>query len=249
MVQLALITGGAVRIGRAIALHLARNGYSVAIQYNRSEAEAANTVADIAELGGTAAYFRASLADRAEIGALVPAVVKAMGPVTCLVNNASHFRGDRLPGLTAASWDAHMAVNLEAPVFLSQAFAAQLPAGQSGNIVNIIDQRVLRPNPQYFSYTLSKSALWAATKTMAQELAPGIRVNAIGPGPTLASIYQTAEDFEQERRAMPLGHGTIPEEIAGAVLFILRTPSMTGQMIALDGGQHLLWQTPDIRST
>ncbi len=140
-----------------------------------------------------------------------------------------------------------MAVNLEAPVFLAQAFAAQLPDERTGNIVNIADQRVLRPNPHFFSYTLSKSALWAATKTMAQALAPRIRVNAIGPGPALGSVYQTGADFEHECRSMPLGHGTTPEEIADAVLFILRAASMTGQLIVLDGGQHLLWQTPDIQ--
>ncbi len=142
-----------------------------------------------------------------------------------------------------------MAINLAAPVFLAQAFARQLPSDETGNIVNIIDQRVLRPNPQFFSYTLSKSALWAATKTMAQGLAPRIRVNAIGPGPALASVYQSAEDFEHEGRSTLLGHGTTPEEIANAVSFILGSPAMTGQMIALDGGQHLLWQTPDIRVT
>jgi NAD(P)-dependent dehydrogenase (short-subunit alcohol dehydrogenase family) len=249
MIQLALITGGAVRIGRAIALHLAKNGYSIAIQYNHSEDEAAETVAAIQQTGAAAASFRTSLADPAQVGALIPAIVNAMGPLTCLVNNASHFADDRLPLLTAEGWRRHMAVNLDAPVFLSQAFASQLPAEAAGNIVNIIDQRVLRPNPQFFSYTLSKSALWAATKTMAQALAPQIRVNAVGPGPALRSIYQSEDDFEQERRAMPLGHGTAPEEIASTVLFILRTPAMTGQMIALDGGQHLLWQTPDIRVT
>ncbi|MGO9171249.1 MAG: SDR family oxidoreductase [Rhodomicrobium sp.] len=248
--QLALITGGAVRIGRAIALYLAKSGFSIAIQYNRSEAEAVDTVEAVSQLGGKAAYFRASLAEHAEVEALIPEAAKAMGgPVTCLVNNASHFADDRLPALTPASLRAHMAVNLEAPIFLAQAFAAQLPGELSGNIVNIIDQRVLRPNPQFFSYTLSKSALWAATQTLAQALAPRIRVNAIGPGPALGSVYQSEADFAHECRSMPLGHGTTPEEIADAVLFILRASSMTGQMIALDGGQHLLWQTPDIRVT
>jgi NAD(P)-dependent dehydrogenase (short-subunit alcohol dehydrogenase family) len=249
MTQLALITGGAVRIGRTIALHLAKNGYSIAIQYNNSEAEAAETVSAIRQAGAAAARFRASLADPAQVAALIPAIIKAMGPLTCLVNNASHFAADRFPLLTTESWRKHMAINLDAPIFLAQAFASQLPGEAAGNIVNIIDQRVLRPNPQFFSYTLSKSALWAATKTMAQALAPRIRVNAIGPGPALRNVYQSEEDFARECRAMPLGHGTAPEEIASTVLFILRTPAMTGQMIALDGGQHLLWQTPDVRVT
>jgi NAD(P)-dependent dehydrogenase (short-subunit alcohol dehydrogenase family) len=245
--QLALITGGAVRIGRVIALRLAGAGYSIAIQYNRSRDGAAALAAEIAATGGKAACFGASLQNHEEAASLVPRIREAMGPVTCLVNNASHFADDRLPALSPESWREHMAVNLEAPVFLSQAFAAQLPEGEIGNIINIIDQRVLRPNPHFFSYTLSKSALWAATRTMAQALAPRIRVNAIGPGPALRSVYQSESGFDQECRAMPLGHGTTPDEIADAVLFVLRAPSMTGQMIALDGGQHLLWQTPDIR--
>jgi NAD(P)-dependent dehydrogenase (short-subunit alcohol dehydrogenase family) len=245
--QLALITGGAVRIGRTIALRLSKQGYAVAIQYNRSKREAGDLVAEIARAGGKAACFGASLEKLNEVEALIPQVCETMGPLTCLVNNASHFADDRLPALSPGSWREHMAVNLEAPVFLAQAFAARLPDGESGNIINIIDQRVLRPNPHFFSYTLSKSALWAATRTMAQALAPRIRVNAIGPGPALGSVYQSQADFEAECRAMPLGHGTSPEEIADAVLFVLRAPSMTGQIVALDGGQHLLWQTPDIR--
>jgi NAD(P)-dependent dehydrogenase (short-subunit alcohol dehydrogenase family) len=249
MIQLALITGGAVRIGRVIALHLAKNGYSIAIQYNHSYGEAANTVAEIVNSGGVAAFFQASLDGPHEAAALIPAVKDAMGPVTCLINNASHFSDDRLSSLTAESWRAHIAVNLEAPIFLSQAFTAQLPADAIGNIVNIADQRVLRPNPLYFSYTLSKSALYAATTTMAQALAPRIRVNAVAPGPALRNFYQSEEDFAAECRAMPLGHGASPQEIAEAVLFILRAPSMTGQTIALDGGQHLLWQTPDLSFT
>lgn len=248
MIQLALITGGAVRIGRAIALCLARNGISVAIQYNQSHAEAVDLVAEITQMGVKAACFRTSLGEQDQAGGLIPEINKTLGPLTCLVNNASHFADDRLPALPWESWRTHMAVNLEAPVFLAQAFAEQLPEGESGNIVNIIDQRVLRPNPHFFSYTLSKSALWAATRTMAQALAPRIRVNAIGPGPALRSVYQSEAEFEEECRAVPLGHGTTPDEIANAVLFILRSPSMTGQMIALDGGQHLLWQTPDVRT-
>ncbi len=247
MAQLALITGGAVRIGKAIALHLAKRGFSVAVQFRTSKADAEATVAAIRSTGVRAECFPASLAAPAEVEGLVPAVNAAMGPISCLINNASYFADDRIETLGEESWDAHMAINLKAPVFLAQAFAHQLPSDATGNIVNIIDQRVLRPNPQFFSYTLSKSALWAATKTMAQGLAPRVRVNAIGPGPALPSVYQSAEDFEHEGRSTLLGHGTTPEEIANAVSFILGSPAMTGQMIALDGGQHLLWQTPDIR--
>ena len=168
MAQLALITGAAVRIGKAIALHLARSGFSVAIQYRSSKEEAEATVAAIQELGVESACFQVGLAEHAEVEALFPAVNRAMGPVTCLINNASYFADDRIESMTEEGWDKHMAINLKAPVFLAQAFAAQLSGGETGNIINIIDQRVLRPNPHFFSYTLSKSALWAATKTMAQ---------------------------------------------------------------------------------
>ncbi len=249
MAQLALITGGAVRIGKAIALRLAESDFSVAIQFRNSRLEAEATVAAIKAMGVKAGCFQTDLSKLAEVQALFPTVNATLGSVTCLINNASSFVDDRVQSLTEESWRTHMAINLQAPVFLAQAFAAQLAADQTGNIVNIIDQRVLRPNPLFFSYTLSKSALWAATKTMAQALAPRIRVNAIGPGPTLSSVHQTKEDFERESQAMPLGRGTTPEEIASAVSFILGAPAMTGQMIALDGGQHLLWQTPDIRVT
>ena len=248
MIQCALITGGAVRIGKAIALGLSKCGHAIAIQYNRSRDEAVDLAGSINQMGGNAACFQASLSKHEEIEPLIRQIHEAMGPLTCLINNASHFADDRLQALSPESWREHMAVNLEAPVFLAQSFAAQLPDGENVNIINIIDQRVLRPNPHFFSYTLSKSALWAATRTMAQALAPRIRVNAIGPGPALGSVYQSQADFEQECRAMPLGHGTTPEEIADAVLFVLRAHSMTGQIIALDGGQHLLWQTPDIRA-
>ncbi|MGA7327675.1 MAG: SDR family oxidoreductase [Rhodomicrobium sp.] len=244
MIQLALISGGAVRIGRSIALKLAKTGFSVAIQYSNSEAEAQNVVSSIKSADGDAACFRADLENHAEVKGLIPQVNKQMGPVTCLVNNASYFADDRLPDLTRTSWRKHMDVNLEAPIFLAQTFAAQLPEAAPGNIVNIVDQRVLHPNPHFFSYTLSKGALWFATKTMAQALAPRIRVNAIAPGPALRNAYQSDEDFEREYRGMPLGHGTSPDEIAEAVVYILSAHSMTGQMLALDGGQHLVWQTP-----
>jgi NAD(P)-dependent dehydrogenase (short-subunit alcohol dehydrogenase family) len=249
MPQIALVTGGAVRIGKAIALKLAACGFSVAIQYSKSKEAAEGLAAAISQAGGMAAAFKASLDDMAQVKALIPAISGCMGPLTCLINNASHFEDDRLQTLTDEIWRTHMAVNLQAPVFLGQAFAAQLPVGVEGNIINILDQRVLRVNPLFFSYTISKSALFTATKTMAQALGPRIRVNAIGPGPTLASIYQSEQEFERERNSTLLGRGTKPEEIAEAVMFILNARAMTGQMIALDGGQHLLWQTPDIGVT
>ncbi|MBT3071821.1 SDR family oxidoreductase [Rhodomicrobium sp. Az07] len=248
MADVALITGGAVRIGRAIALHLAARGFIIAIQYHTSGPEADATVAAITAAGGKASAFQADLESSADVAQLIPRSA-ALGPLACLVNNASAFADDCLASLTPESWRRHMAVNLEAPVFLAQGFAAQLPAGASGTIVNILDQRVLRPNPQFFSYTISKAALHAATKTMAQALAPRIRVNAVAPGPTLKSIHQTNDEFAREEAAMPLGHGANPDEIARAVGFLLDQPSITGQTIAVDGGQHLMWQTPDIRVT
>jgi NAD(P)-dependent dehydrogenase (short-subunit alcohol dehydrogenase family) len=247
--QLAIVTGGARRIGKAVALALAEAGFSIALQYRRSADAAAETVEALRQLGVTALAFEAALDEPGSAWSFMQQVGAALGPVACLVNNASHFADDRLPTLTEESWRSHLSVNLEAPVFLAQAFARQLPQDRQGNIVNILDQRVLRPNPLFFSYTVAKSALWAATRTMAQALAPRVRVNAIAPGPTLKSVYQSEAEFEREWREMPLGHGTTPEEIGQAVLFLLRSPAITGQTIALDGGQHLMWQTPDIRAT
>jgi NAD(P)-dependent dehydrogenase (short-subunit alcohol dehydrogenase family) len=162
-----------------------------------------------------------------------------LGAPSCLVNNASEFLFDELPTLSAELWDAHFAVNLRAPVFLAKALAENLPEGADGNVVNLIDQRVLRPSPEFFSYTLAKTGLWSATRMLAQALAPRVRVNAIAPGPVLQSVHQTPEEFEAERRMTLLRHGTSPQEIAAAVAFILDAPAITGQMIALDGGQHL----------
>ncbi len=235
-------------IGKAIAISLGKLGYSVAIHYNRSKEEAVDLVSAITKMGGRAECFGASLEKHEEVEGLIAQISRAMGPLTCLVNAASHCVDDRLPAFPAESWRRHMAVNLEAPVFLAQAFAAQLSNDQNGNVINVIDQLALRPNPYFFSYTLSKSALWAATRTMAQALAPHIRVNAIGHAPALGSVYLSEPEFERECRAMPLGHGTTPEEIADAVLFVLRASSMTGQMIALDAGQHPRWQARDLRA-
>jgi NAD(P)-dependent dehydrogenase (short-subunit alcohol dehydrogenase family) len=197
--------------------------------------------------GGVAAVLEANLADAAEVEGLIPACAAALGAPTCLINNASMFVYDDITSLDPKVWDAQLAVNVKAPVFLSRAFAAALPAGATGNIVNMVDQRVWKPTPRFFSYAASKMALWNVTRTLAQALAPRIRVNAIGPGPVLKSAHQTDEEFRRQCEATILGRGTTPEEIARAVRFILDAPAMTGQMIALDGGQHLAWDTPDVR--
>ena len=170
----------------------------------------------------------------------------ALGPLTLLVNNASVFEPDDIGSLDEVGWERHFGVNLRAPVFLARDFAAQLPDGVDGAIINVIDQRVWKPTPHFLSYTLSKSALFTATQTMAQALAPRIRVNAVGPGPTLASSRQRRDDFARQGASVPLGHGPSPEEIAETVLFLATARSVTGQMIAVDGGQHLAWQTPDV---
>ena len=242
----ALITGAAVRIGQALALDLATHGWKVGLHCRHSTLQASELAETIAALGGEAAVLPADLTDAAAPAHLLRTCVSALGSPTLLINNAAMFVGDEVATLNAAQWDAQLAVNLRAPVFLAQAFAAQLPAGALGNIVNIVDQRVWKPTPRYFSYTASKMALWGVTRTLAQALAPRIRVNAIGPGPVLRNTHQTEEEFRAQCAATILGRGTAPEEIAAAVRFILDAPAMTGQMIALDGGQHLAWQTPDI---
>ncbi|MFQ5985358.1 MAG: SDR family oxidoreductase [Alphaproteobacteria bacterium] len=237
----ALVTGAAVRIGRAIALDLARHGWAVAVHYNRSSAEARAVVAEITGGGGRAVALAADLADEAEAQELVPRAGAALGPVTCLVNNAAAFERDCFATATRDSWDLHIAVNLRAPLVLAQAFARQLPEDAAGNIVNLIDQRVWNLTPHFLSYSVSKAGLWALTRTLALALAPRIRVNAIGPGPTLPSRRQTRAQFAAQAASVPLGHGATPDQICDAVRFVLAAPAMTGQMMALDGGQHLGW--------
>jgi NAD(P)-dependent dehydrogenase (short-subunit alcohol dehydrogenase family) len=240
----ALVTGGARRIGRAICLELAAAGFDVALHHRASDAEAAGTAREVEALGRRAVCLSGDLADIAATRTLVGRAAAVLGPLAVLVNNASVFVDDRLDSLTDESWAAHLDVNLRAPVLLAQAFAAQAPAGAS--IINILDQRVLKPDPRFFSYGLSKSALWVATRTMAQALAPRIRVNGVGPGPTLPSVHQTDADFAAEAAATPLGQPGSPEAVARAVLWLVDAGQVTGQMIAVDGGQHLAWQTPDI---
>lgn len=239
--QIALITGAARRIGRAIALDLAANGWTVGIHYRRSRAEAEHLVAEIAATGGRALALPGDLADPNDLGALVPRCAEALGPPTCLVNNASEFQIDTVATTSFESWDNHLDINLKAPVFLAKSLFLHLPPQAQGNVINIIDQRVWKLTPDFFSYTISKAGLWTATRTLAQALAPRVRVNAIGPGPVLQSIHQTEAEFAAESASTLLGRGPTPAEIAATVRFILGAHAMTGQMIALDGGQHLTW--------
>ena len=242
--KIALITGAARRIGAAIAANLAENGWAVAVHYNTSEEDARALVESITADGGKAAAVQADLTDEAATTALIGQAADQLGPITCLVNNASIFDRDTPETATRESWDAHMQVNLRAPFVLTQAFNAQLQEGIEGSVVNIIDQRVWNLTPHFTSYTVSKSALWSLTRTLAQALAPRIRVNAIGPGPVLPSPRQTDEQFVQQWSSLPLRRSVMPEEICDAVRFVITAPSMTGQMIALDGGQHLGWAQP-----
>ncbi|MFA7429004.1 MAG: SDR family oxidoreductase [Rhodospirillaceae bacterium] len=239
----ALVTGAGRRIGRAVAEALSADGWAVAIHYRDSHDAAEDVANAIRVRGGTAVTLRADLGDEADVARLVPAAVEALGPLGALVNNASVFEYDSVETATRASWDLHMEANLRAPFVLTQAFAAQVPATGKGCVVNIIDQRVWNLTPHFTSYTLSKAGLWALTQTLALALAPRIRVNAVGPGPTLPSARQTLDQFAAQCADMPLKHGSNPAEIADAVRFLLAAPAVTGQMIALDGGQHLGWRT------
>jgi NAD(P)-dependent dehydrogenase (short-subunit alcohol dehydrogenase family) len=237
----ALVTGGARRLGRAMALALAAAGFDVAIHYATSLADAEATAAAIRALGRRAVILRADLAREAEVARLVPEASAALGPLGVLVNNASTFERDEWDDATRESWDAHLEPNLRAPFVLAQAMARALPEPAEGVVVNLLDQRVWSLTPHFVSYTVSKAALWTLTQTLALALAPRIRVNGIGPGPALPSPRQTAAQFARQCASVPLRRGTSAEEVAAALLAILALPSMTGQMIALDGGQHLQW--------
>lgn len=239
----ALVTGGARRIGRAVCLKLASAGFDVAIHHHASGDEAEALAATIAGLGRRAVALKADLRDETAVRALVPQAASALGPVTALVNNASVFEDDRVGGLSRESWDRHIETNLRAPIVLAEAFAEQ---GGEGAIVNLLDQKVLKPDPRFFSYSLSRSGLWWATRTLAQALAPRIRVNGVGPGPTLPSIHQTQAEFDAEAAGTLLQRSGDPEAVADAVLWLIDATLVTGQMIAVDGGQHLAWRTPDI---
>ena len=242
----ALVTGAARRIGAAIARDLAAHGWGVAIHYNTSSVEAEAVAAEIRAAGGRAVAVKADLADLASLPGLVDAAVSALGPIGVLINNASEFEPDEIGALDVARLERHLRLDLASPVLLADAWLARLPEGVEGHVINVVDQRVLAPTPRFFSYTLAKSALWTATRTMAQALAPRVRVNAIGPGPSFANPRQTAEDFARQAAAVPLRRGPTPEEFGRTVRFFVETPSITGQMVCLDGGQHLAWETPDV---
>lgn len=242
----ALVTGASRRIGRALALRLAAEGYRVALHTSaRSRADAEDVAAEIRGYGVGATVVEADLADEGAVARILPEAARVLGPLCLLVNSASLFEEDSAQTMTAAIFDAHMAVNLRAPCLLAQAFAAQVPRG-GGSVVNIIDQRVWRLNPLYFSYTLSKAALWAATQTLAQSLAPNIRVNAVGPGPVLANARQDAAAFAREVAGLPLQRSAALAELADAMVYLANAGAVTGQMIAVDSGQHLAWETPDV---
>lgn len=244
--RVALVTGGGQRLGRALVVELAGLGFDVAIHCHGSVAAAEATAAEVRGLGRRAIVLRADLGEEAQVETLIPDTVRLLGPVGVLVNNASRFERDEWHDSSRTSWDRHIEPNLRAPFVLMQAFARARPAEAEGVVINMIDQRVWSLTPHFVSYTLSKAGLWAMTQTMALALAPEIRVNAIGPGPALPSARQTQAQFDQQAASVPLRHGTSPDEIGRALRAILMLPAMTGQMIALDGGQHLQW-SPSLR--
>ena len=239
--RVALITGGAVRLGRAIGLALAEAGFDIAIHCNASTAPAEATASEIQALGRRTVILQADLSDETQTATLIARAQAALGPIGVLVNNASTFERDDWHDTSRESWDFHLEPNLRAPFVLMQHFAKALPATADGAILNMLDQRVWSLTPHFMSYTVSKVGLWALTQTMALALAPRIRVNGIGPGPALPNSRQTQAQFDRQAESMPLGRGTTPEEVGQAALAILSLPAMTAQMIALDGGQHMQW--------
>ncbi|WP_347266900.1 SDR family oxidoreductase [Paracoccus sp. (in: a-proteobacteria)] len=251
----ALVTGAARRLGRAIALDLARRGHDLAIHYHASAEAAEATALAARALGVRAVTLGADLLDLDQTEALVPRAQAALGPLTVLVNNASIFEHDDIASATRESWDRHMGSNLRAPFVLTQAFARQAPRAPlcdgeplaQALVVNMLDQRVLKPTPEFMTYALAKAGLWWLTRTMAQALAPDIRINAVGPGPTLRGGRQTDRHFAQQRAATILQRGAGPEDICAAIGYLLAAPSVTGQLICVDGGQHLGWRTPDVQ--
>ena len=242
----ALVTGAGVRVGAAIVRDLARHGWSVAIHCRESRTEADALAADIRAGGGKAVVVVGDLTDDQAIRRVVREASDALGAIDLLVNSAAMFEADQIGDLDPELFSRQLRVNLLAPCLLADAFVNLLPEGCFGNIINIIDQRVLKLTPQFFSYTLAKSALWTATQTLAQALAPSIRVNAIGPGPTQINARQSPSEYARQLAAVPLGHGPQLEEFGRTIRFLVETPSITGQLICLDGGQHLAWETADV---
>ncbi len=251
----ALVTGAGKRLGRAMALYLAGRGHDVAVHYATSGQDAQEVAATIRAMGCNATTLQADLLDEAQVDTLIDRATAALGPLTVLVNNASIFEYDTLQTATRAGWDRAIGSNLRAPFVLSQRFAAQCPRATrdangelvaSGLIVNMLDQRIHKLTPEFASYTIAKMGLWALTQTSAQGLAPDIRVNGIGPGPTLRGAKQSPEHFAKQRAATILGRGSNPSDITAALGFFLDSPSVTGQMIAVDGGQHLVWRLADV---
>lgn len=241
-----MVTGGARRIGRAIVEDLAAGGFDIAIHCNRSRADGEAAAEAVRAAGRRATLLEADLTDGDALESLVARASDAIGPIGLLVNNASVFEPDLADDFEWPVWDRHFALHVKAPVMLARRFAEAVPANQEGLVVNLIDQRVWKPTPRYFSYSLSKAALWDATRIMAQSYAPRVRVNAIGPGPTLANSRQSAIDFNGQAASVLLGHGPALGEFGATIRYLWEARSVTGQMIAIDGGQHLAWQTPDV---
>ncbi len=244
MTNTILITGAAKRVGRAIALEFAGAGWDIAIHFRDSRKDAAALAREIENLGRRTALVQADLEDETAVEAILPGAIEQLGPVTALVNNASLFERDDALDVTRAGWDRQLAVNLRAPFVLMQQFARLLPEGVPGAIVNMLDQRVWNLNPHFVSYTVSKTGLWTLTQTMALALAPRIRVNGVGPGPILPNDNQSAEQFHRHWSSLPLQRKILPVDVARTVRFLVEAPAVTGQMIAVDGGEHLAWAQP-----
>ena len=236
-----LITGGSKRIGLKIAKTLLQNNFNVIITFNKSKKAAIELCSAFNKKDKICYALKVDLKKNSQVLKMFEKARKVAGPISCLINNASIFEYDNISNLKSKNWNNHLQANLEAPIFLSQAFYKALPKSMDGNIINILDQRVLNLTPHFLSYTISKTALWTATKTLALDLAPRIRVNAIGPGPTIKSIHQSAKQFKAQCKSTPLKIGADPEDIAKAVLFLISIKSITGQLIVIDGGQHLGW--------